>query len=154
MTLLKRRAFGSVHDAIARALEEIQQITGEQGIAAAAATLGCSQSLIYKVTDPDMESVELSLLRAGLLTEVYGLRALAEWLADKAGCDLVPREPTESPGFAVLLSALGQTVQDLSDQHLSEEDIRHAQELIRLLQAQISACDGVSAPHRLREVRT
>ncbi|WP_417281058.1 MULTISPECIES: hypothetical protein [Alphaproteobacteria] len=154
MTLLKRRAFGSVHDAIDRALEEIQQVSGEKGIAAAAATLGCSQSLLYKASDPDMEGVELSLLRAGMLTEVYGIRALAEWLADKAGCDLAPREPAASPGFTRLLSALGRTVQDLADQHMSEEDIRHAQELIRLLQAQISTHDGARARQGLREVRS
>jgi hypothetical protein len=153
MSAVKPRPRGSVHDAITRAFDEIQQRTGEQGIAAAAATLGVSQWTLYAASDPDRDG-ELSLLRAGLLTQVYGIRALAEWLADKAGCDLVEREPTASPGIARVLAALGQTVQDLSDQHMSDEDVRHAQELIRLLQAQISSHDGAGSRPELREVRT
>ena len=153
MTLLKRRAFGSVHDAIDRALEEIQRVSGEKGIAAAAATLGCSQSLIYKASDPDMEGVELSLLRAGMLTQVFGIRELAEWLADKAGCDLVERTPVSGPGFSGVLAALGQTVQDLSDQHLSDDDVRNIQELIRKLHG-LMATDRASTGASLHEVRT
>lgn len=143
MTPVKRRKRGSVHDAIARAFEEIEARTGEQGIAAAAATLGCSESLLYKASDPDMEGVELSLLRAGILTEVYGLRAMAEWLADKAGCDLVAREPGETPSISDVLSALGRSVQDLADGQISGEDRDHIRDLIRTLHGLVDgAGDG------------
>jgi hypothetical protein len=37
---------------------------------------------------------------------------------------------------------------------MSDEDVRHAQELIRLLQAQISSHDGAGSRPELREVRT
>jgi hypothetical protein len=134
MTPVKRRKRGSVHDAIARAFEEIEARTGEQGIAAAAATLGCSQSLLYKASDPDMEGVELSLLRAGLLTKVYGVRALAEWLADLAGCDLAEREPAEAPAISEAISSLGRCVQDLADGEISEADRGDLRATISLLQ--------------------
>jgi hypothetical protein len=134
MTPVKRRPRGSVHDAVARALEEIQERTGEQGIAVAAATLGCSHSLLYKASDPDMEGVELSLLRAGILTEVHGLRSMAEWLADKAGCDLVEREPAEAPAISEAMSSLGRCVQDLADGEISEADRIDLRAAISLLQ--------------------
>ncbi|MAA99717.1 MAG: hypothetical protein CMN87_14765 [Stappia sp.] len=152
MSAVKPRPRGSVHDAITRAFDEIQQRTGEQGIAAAAATLGVSQWLLYAASDPDRDG-ELSLLRAGLLTQVYGIRELAEWLADKAGCDLVERTPASGPGFSGVLAALGQTVQDLSDQHLSDDDVRNIQALIRKLHG-LMATDRASAGARLQEVRT
>ena len=142
MTPVKRRRSGSVHDAIARGLAEIEERTGEQGIAAAAATLGCSQSLIYKASDPDTEGVELSLLRAGLLTQVYGIRALAEWLADLAGCDLMEREAAPAPDLAAVMIALGRSVQDLADSHVSAGDLEHARELRGLLQGMIEAAEA------------
>lgn len=142
MTPVKHRRSGSVHDAVSRAFEEIEAQTGRQGIAEAAATLGVSQSLLYKASDPDAEGVELSLLRAGLLTKVYGIRSLADWLADLAGCDLVEREAAPAPDLAAVMIALGRSVQDFADSHVSAGDLEHARELRGLLQGVIEAAEA------------
>ena len=86
-----------------------------------------------------------------MLTQVYGIRELAEWLADKAGCALVERILASGPGFSGVLAALGQTVQDLSDQHLPDDDVRNIQALIRKLHG-LMATDRASAGARLQKV--
>lgn len=141
MTLIKSRRPGGVHEAVARAFDEIEARTGEQGVAAAADTLGVSRWTLYAAADPDRDG-ELSLLRAGLLTKVYGIRALAEWLAGLAGCDLVERETAPAPDLAAVVAALGRSVTDLADCHVSTEDLEHARELRGLLQGVIEAAEA------------
>ncbi|WP_249696486.1 hypothetical protein [Stappia sp. WLB 29] len=138
MTPIKPRRSGGVHDAVARAFEEIEARTGEQGIAAAADTLGVSKWTLYAAADPDRDG-ELSLLRAGLLTQVYGIRSLAEWLADKAGCDLAEREAAPAPLISDAMAALGQCVQDLADGEVSEQDMGDIRRTIALLQGLLEA---------------
>lgn len=144
MTPIKPRRPGGVHEAVARAFDEIEARTGEQGIAAAADTLGVSRWTLYAAADPDRDG-ELSLLRAGLLTQVYGIRSLAEWLADKAGCDLVEREAAPAPDLAAVVAALGRSVTDLADRHVSQSDLEHARELRGLLQGMIEDAEARAA---------
>lgn len=149
MALVKRKQLGSVHAAIERMFAEIGAVCGGDGIGESADFLGISKWTLYKQADPDSPTTELSLLRAGQLSERYGVLALAEWLADRVGCDLVEREPAEDVSCPATVAKLAQSIQDLADGHIDDADLARLRELSALI-AGLIARGEASAPRQVR----
>ena len=129
----KRKPFGSVFEAIERDLAAIGAAAGRAGTEEVGAFLDVSRFAPTRWMDPDSDS-NLSLQRAGQIVAHYRVRAMAEWLADKAGCDLVERKPAEAPAISEAMSSLGRCVQDLADGEISEADRVDLRAAISLLQ--------------------
>lgn len=149
MALVKRKQLGSVHAAIERAFAEIGAASGRDGLDEAADFIGVTKWVLYKQADPDSPNTELSLLRAGQLSERYGVLVLAEWLADRVGCDLVEREPAEDVSCPATVAKLAQSIQDLADGHIDDADLARLRELSALI-AGLIARGEASAPRQVR----
>lgn len=137
----KRKPLGSVYEAIERDIIAIGAAHGRAGSEEVGEFLDVTRFAPLRWMDPDSNS-DLSLKRAGQLASHYGVRSMAEWLADKAGCDLVEREAAPAPDLAAVMIALGRSVQDFADSHVSAGDLEHARELRGLLQGMIEAAEA------------
>ena len=134
----KRKPLGSVYEAIERDIAAIGAAHGRAGSEEVGEFLDVSRYAPLRWMDPESNS-DLSLKRAGQLVSKYRVRSMAEWLADKAGCDLVEREPAEVPAISDAMAALGRSVTDLADGEVSDEDRVHLRELVSVCQALLDA---------------
>lgn len=141
----KRKPLFSVYEAIERDIIAIGAAHGRAGSEEVGAFLDVSRYAPLRWMDPESNS-DLSLKRAGQLASRYGVRSMAEWLADKAGCDLVEREPAEAPAITDTIAALGRSVTDLADGDVSFADREHLRELVGALQALLDATRPEEAP--------
>lgn len=137
--MTKRPDLASAEAALRRDVDEITR-SGTSGVQELAEQFGVSVGSVYRWMDPDARE-SLSLARAGEIARQHGVTAMAEWLALCAGCRLVPIRSTDAT-IADALAAAGRVVTDLSDGHVSDDDLEHMAKLeVALTSLRRSAID-------------
>lgn len=135
MNLYKPREPGSLHEALERALEDVEKKTGKKAVDTVASFLGAAKGTVYAWMEPDRTDAEISLLRAAQITERYQTRHLAEFLADKLNCDLVDRDATSVPAISHTIKELADLIGGLSDGVVDPEDRQKIKDVIAILGA-------------------
>ncbi|MBM20769.1 MAG: hypothetical protein CMN87_12230 [Stappia sp.] len=131
--MTKRPDIFTLESALRRDVDEITRCTGDSGVRLIADLFGVNLGSVYRWMDPDLRD-GISAERAGEIARRFGVTAVAEWLAHQAGCRLVPIDPDEV-SISDTMAALGQTVSDLADGDVSDEDLEHIGDLERNLAA-------------------
>lgn len=133
--MAKRHAPGSVYKALDSLMKEIGAKIGANGYETAADFENVTHFTLYKQVDPD-NPAEMSFARVARLTAHFGATAALEYLADQAGCIVLPKVSVAADSCLIkhlttltkeFAESTGATASLIADPNASDEVLAEAE---------------------------